>query len=201
MKKTLLVLALIGFIPCVQIASSFEPGKCDKLFEQINSLSVKAGQEKNENAQKNYLCQIITNIISATETYLNNCTDPKNNLSHQPAVIDSLVKIAKQDCPSSESATQFIDINKDGNDQFILHTKLLACEEFSGPYDAGFSSIYFLDKEPGRWKGYPIWPNELIEKSFSDMKATDFIYPQYLPKIYMLDLKDSKGQSYNLLSR
>jgi hypothetical protein len=195
-KKTLFVLVLIGYIPSIQIASAFEPGECKKLFEQTNSLSEKAGQEKDENAQENYLRQIVTSIISAMEAYLNNCTDPKIIMSNQSAVIDSLVKIAKQDCPSSESTPQFIDVNKDGSKEFILHTKLLACEDFSGPYGAGFSSIYFLDKESERWKGYPIWPKELIEKSTSDMKITDFIYPQYLPKIYMLDFKDSRGRTF-----
>ncbi len=199
MKKIFFVLALIGLIPGVQITSAFEPGKCDKLFDQTSSLSEKAGQEKDENVQKDFLRQIITSIISATEAYLNNCTDPKITLSKQPAAIDQLAKLAKQDCPSSASSTQFIDVNKDGSNQFILHTKLLACEDFSGPYGAGFSSIYILDKKSGKWNGYPIWPNELLEKSSSDIKITDFIYPQYLPNIYMLDFKDSKGRTFMVM--
>ena len=196
MKKIFFALALTGLIPGVQIASAFEPGKCDKIFELTNGLSEKAGQEKDENAQKDYLRKIITSIISATEAYLSNCTDPKITLSKQPAAIDQLAKLAKQDCPSNESSSQFIDVNKDGANQFILHTKLLACEDFGGPYGAGFSSLYFLDNKSGRWKGYPIWPSELLEKSSSDMKITDFIYPQYHPNIYMLDFKDSKGRTF-----
>jgi hypothetical protein len=80
--------------------------------------------------------------------------------------------------------------------ELLLHTKLLACEDFSGHYDTGFTALFFLDRKTGLWKGYPIWPAQLIARNVSKMSVYDFGISQFHPRIYMLTFKDKKRRTF-----
>lgn len=187
-----LVILLIG----ISNSNAMDTGKCTNIFKQTDLLTEQAGKEKNESRQLDYLYKITDSIISSTEYYLNNCSDSKLPLSKQVPVLQRLEKEGKKRCSENRTKTQLIDVNNDGRTELLVHTRLLACEDFSGHYDAGFAALFFLNRGTGLWKGHAIWPVQLLERHHPKMTAYDFAITQYHPRIYVLPFKDKKKRTF-----
>jgi len=175
-----------------------ESPKCDNAFEQRDALKEEAQTASNDTTLKTLILRIISLTITATETYLNNCTDSKIPLSEQTSAINKLDEMAKVTCYSdSTSAIQLINVNNDAISELLLHAKVLEGEDDpSGTCYAGVTILFFLNSETGKWAGSPIWPIDMFKKKPEEMQVKDLINTQYHPKIYMIDLQDKHGKTY-----
>jgi hypothetical protein len=193
--KYLICIIFLVIIFASTNAGAAECQKCDCIFAETKRLVLLTDEELAPPKMSARLLEVSHSIITATERYLNDCTDHKRPIVKQSKALYRLSRLADLDCPYREASIQLIDVNRDGNDELVLHTILHGCEKHVSIYDSGFSAIFFFNKEKGAWKGYPIWPIELVENT-STLPEGTLDYAQYLPKVYMLRFRDSKGRSF-----
>lgn len=187
------IITIIGFSFFV-CANAVGKEQCTTVFSEAKNIITKNEIVDNADEYTKNLIDLTKSIVSSTEQYLNSCISLKQPFNGQNKDLLSMPKLLQLGCSKRRTATQFLNIEGNGNPGLILHTVLRGCEEEHSYYDSGFSAIFLFDKKTALWKGYPLWPSALLESTA--LKDWQLDYPQYHPNIYLLPFVDMKGSKY-----
>ncbi len=105
-------------------------------------------------------------LVTAGETYLENCLDPAKSPAEQPQSLETFCRLAQLIPPSPHwllytPTVQPKDLDRHGAEEILLHTQIYVEPGFPPCYDrkGRTSIVYDRDDERRDWRGTLIWPS------------------------------------------